>query len=155
MNRNNHVADGVHFAGIWVSGTVVEKVDDILGSFLGAFEFGSGKIIESVHHGVVQCLCNVEELVGDLFKVFGLSKRERQGGVNCGELLLGTVLRGLEFGRDIEVVGWELILELQEGLLYETVHGDDMSMFCVVLFEINAVRSSAMPVRLHWVVVTD
>ena len=63
-------------------------------------------------HGVVQCSHNVEELAGDLFKAFGLFRCERQGGVNCSELLLGTVLRWGEFGRGVEVLGRELMLEL-------------------------------------------
>ena len=75
MNRKDHVAGGVHFG---VAGTVVEEVDDSLGSFLGAVVFGSHKIIESVPHGVVQGSCNVKKLAGDLFKAFGLFRRERR-----------------------------------------------------------------------------
>ena len=42
VNRKNHVADSVYFAGIWVTGKVVEEVDDSLGGFLGAVGFGRG-----------------------------------------------------------------------------------------------------------------
>ena len=101
VNRKDHVAGGVQFAGIGVAGTVIEEVDDSLGSFLGAVGFGSGEIIEGLHHGVVQCSRNVKELDSDLFKAFGSFRRERQGGVNCGELLLGIVLRWGEFGRGV------------------------------------------------------
>ena len=65
-----------------------------------------------MHHGVVQGSRNVKELAGDLLKLFGLFRRERWGGVNCSELLRGIILRGVEFGRGIEVLGWELMLEL-------------------------------------------
>ena len=60
-------------------------------------------MVEGVHHGVIQSSCDVKELSGDLFKAFGLFRCERRGGVNCGELLVGTVLRWGEFGRGIEV----------------------------------------------------
>ena len=113
VNRKNHVAGGVHFGGIWVAGTVIEEVDDRLDGFLGAVGFGSGEIIEGVHHSVVQGLRNVNELAGDLFKAFGLFRCERREVVNCSELLLGTVLRQGEFGRGVEVLGGELILELK------------------------------------------
>ena len=53
VNRKDHVAGSLHFAGIWVAGTVVEEVDNSLGSFLGAVGFGSGEIVDGVHHGVV------------------------------------------------------------------------------------------------------
>ena len=92
VNRKDHVAGGVHFGGIWVACTVIEKVHDSLSSSLEAVGLGSDKIIEGVHHGVVQGSCNVKELAGDLFKAFGLFRCERRGGVNCCELLLGTVL---------------------------------------------------------------
>ena len=36
VSRYNDVTGSVHFAGIWVAGAVVEKVDDSLGGFLGA-----------------------------------------------------------------------------------------------------------------------
>ena len=113
VNRKDHVAGSVHFAGIWVAGTVVEDVDDSLGCFLGAIGFGSGEFLEGVHHGVAQGLRNVEELAGDLFKAFGLLRRERQRGVNSSELLLGVVLRWVELGRGVEVLGWELMLDLE------------------------------------------
>ena len=78
-----------------------------------AVGFGSDEIIEGVYHGVAQCLRNVEELASDLFKAFGMFRRERRGGVNCDELLFDTVLRGIEFGRGVEVLGQELMLELR------------------------------------------
>ena len=69
-------------------------------------------MVEDVYHGVIQGSRNVVELAGDLFKAFGLVRCERQGGVNCSELLLGIILRGIESGRVVEVLGWELVLEL-------------------------------------------
>ena len=73
VNRKNHVADSVHFGD-----AVIEKVNDIFGSFLGAVGFGSGEIVEAVHHGVVQGSRDVKELAGDLFKAFGLCRCERR-----------------------------------------------------------------------------
>ena len=113
MNRKDHVAGGEHFAGIGVARTAVEEVDDSFSGFLGAVGFGGGKIVEGVHHGAVQGSCDVKELSGDLFKAFGLVRSERWGGVNCGELLLGTVLRLGEFGGGVEVLSGELMLELK------------------------------------------
>ena len=78
VNRKNHAAGGVHFGGIGVAGIVIEEGDGSLGSFLGAVGFGNGEIIEGMHHGVIQGSHNVKELAGDLFKVFGLFRCERQ-----------------------------------------------------------------------------
>ena len=78
MNRKDHVAGGVQFTGIGVAGTVVEVVDDSFGGFLGAVGFGSGKVVEGVHHGVVQGSRDVKELASDLLKAFGLFRRERR-----------------------------------------------------------------------------
>ena len=112
MNGKYNVADSVHFARIWVAGTVIEEVDDGFGDFLGAVGFGRGKIVEGVHHGIIQGSRNVEELAGDLLKAFGLFRCEKRGGVNSSELLLNVVLKGVEFGRGVEALGWELMLEL-------------------------------------------
>ena len=80
MNRNNRVAGSVHFGWIWVAGTVIEEADDSLGSFMGAVGFGSGKIVEGVHHGVVQGSCNVKGFSSDR------SRRLVWSGVRCGEV---------------------------------------------------------------------
>ena len=66
-----------------------------------------------MHHGIIQSLHNVKELVGDLFQAFDLFRCERRGGTNCSELLLGTVLRWGEFRRGVDVLGGELMLELK------------------------------------------
>ena len=50
VNRKNCVTGSVHFAGVWVAGTVVEEVDGSIGGFLGASQFGRGEIAEGMHH---------------------------------------------------------------------------------------------------------
>ena len=87
LNRKDHATSSVYLAGIWVADIVVEKVHDSLGGLLGAIGFGSPKVVESVHHGVVQCLCNIKELISDLLEAFGLFWHEMGGElsrvVNC------------------------------------------------------------------------
>ena len=66
-----------------------------------------------MHHSVVQSLCNIKRFASDLFKAFGLFLHQGWGGVKSSELLLSTVVKRVEFGRSVEVLGWEFMLELQ------------------------------------------
>jgi hypothetical protein len=146
VDVENHPAGGVADSGIWMGGTVVEKLSNGLSSGFSAFRLGRSESAKGNEHGGVDGASVIEEGANDF-----LESSEARGFEWCSGVLKLGELSAFAIGRSIpgmwRVLGTAggLMLKFEECFFDVARHGHVGRARCVVPLEGHAEEVLARP----------